>query len=386
MDLRIIFAVFLVVIALIGVFFDKCTNIDKIEVPGFKWERRDKLAEIDNRGLSDERYYVFERRFVFKVESGDDPNVFRDEALKKMIIENVIKGGKVGRWYKEDNIEDLVLSVDNLYDALVKKRGAIDAYFVLFDHKDSYEEENNLYVYEPTIYVPKERYMRFPDEVRSPLKKYLDHLHLDELQKLNDQNEVVVVLTGIKLNAGNFDLSPINKEKVKEILLYVPDNIRIFIEKIIFDEKEIEIKNFKEAEYIMEGEMIQNLKTFVRNFLNSRPKGYEYDLICIGYSDKRLLNRNIKYYGSANLHLSKNEISMFKKDKKIIKQIKNNLHLSIARAYSGAEIIFKSVNDGVQGDVGGMGADVYYSGGGAVENDDLSAARHIKVKVIKKEF
>ena len=384
----ILFVIAILIIIITFAFIMQCTDTGHVRVDwnGVEWVRKHKLDAVDNRGLSSEMYYVIKGSYEFTVYENINIDSLRSEAIAKLIRDEVIRKQNKGRWYRYDDLDRLLENSKSLYNDLINRSGAVDGYFVLFDHTQRYDKKKEVYVYEPIIYIPKERYARYPESVRVPLNKCIDSMVGEELSKLDDEGEVVLILSGIEVTLDNFRINAEDKKKVNDILAYAPKNIRSFMDDIFSGQKGFSIKNFPNGKYEMEGNMLINLKGFVKSFLKIKQPGYKYDLTCVGYSDKRPVRNRIKYSDKGNLRLPQGVMEQYNIADNDYKDINNNLELSIARAYEGAKIIFDSLDNGLLGIAGRDGINIYYSGGGVYYSEDYSAARRIKVKITKKEY
>ena len=358
--------------------------------PGTVPDPSGKLPEIDHPGLVEDRYYTYKGSYTYRYKGGGEKELdsLRNESVKRLIEEKIHHGSNTElTWFSGDDFKQLLQDVGNVYGALLLKSNPVNVYFVLSGkHDDSYDEKKHLYTYIPVLLVPKERYMRYPKNIGDPLSNYLDELYLKEIHELNDKDSVEVVLTGVELDRDKFHLSAKDNSEIVKILKYSPKSVGLFIRELINGHNGLIVDNFSSGKYEMEGKMEAALIAFVKNFMNERPKGYNYDIYCYGYADEKPINSMVVYYGEAdfakgigqsilldNLHKPKQAYN-----------IKNNNDLSIARACAGARIIKQSVLSEDNSGSKNPRINIYYAGRGVMNTKNYDQARQIKIIVSKK--
>jgi hypothetical protein len=371
-------------LVLVSIFFYMCNDTPQAhsDVPP-------PLPLIINNGLVKERYYTYSGSYTYPYKGGGEKEAdsLRNESVKRLIDEKIIKGSDSDlKWFRKDNIDSLLKDVRNIYGALLLKSNPANAYFVLSgDHEDSYNEEKHLYTYTPVVLVPKERYMRYPKDIGGPLNKYLDGLYVKEIRELNNKETVEIVLMGVKLEKGKFQLSDSDNDEIVKILKFSPDKISKFIRDMINGHNSVVIDNFPSGEYEMEEDMEAVLTAFVKNFMNERPKGYKYDIYCYGYADEKPINSMVAYYGEADFSKGIDQSVLLENlhEPKQAYNIKDNNELSIARACAGARIIKQYILTEDSGNVNNQ-INIYYAGQGVMNTNNYDYARQIKIIVKKK--
>ncbi|NTW72712.1 MAG: hypothetical protein HGA49_10805 [Eubacteriaceae bacterium] len=348
-----------------------------------------KLPHIDNNGLLENRYFTYTGSYSFPVNNGGQRELdsLRNEAIKRLINEQIVNGSDTQeRWFYRDKISDLIKDVNDVYGALLNKSNPVNVYFVLSGHEDAYDEKSKKYVYTPLVMVPKERYMRYPKDIGVPLKKYLDGLYVKEIHELNNKDTLEVVLTGVELDRNKFHLNEKELNEIAGILNLSPKSIGLFITDLISGHNGLVVDNFSSGEYELEGKMEAALVAFVKNFMNERPKGYEYDIYCFGYADERPMNKTINYQGGADFTKGTDQPVFLENlnGPRSDYLINENKSLSIARAYAGSRIIKQYVvSEGYSGGKNPL-INIYYQGKGVMNTKNYDYARQIKIIIIKK--
>lgn len=349
------------------------------------------LPFIDDNGLLENRYFTYTGSYSFPINNGGQKELdsLRNEAIKRLIHENFVNGSdSQKRWFYKDKFSDLLKDVNNVYGALLSKSNPVNVYFVLSGrHNDAYDENQNLYTYSPVIMVPKERFMRYPKNISVPLKKYLDGLYMKEIQDLKNKDSVEVVLTGVALDRDNFHLSKEGFSEIVLILKFAPDNVDLFIRDLISGHNGLVVDNFSSGEYELEGKMEAALVAFIKNFMNERPKGYEYDIYCYGYTDERPINKSINYTGGADFAKGVDTPVLLESldGPKYDYLIDDNKLLSTARAYAGARIIKQYVVSEGDGNSKNPSINVFYAGKGVMNSNNYDNARQIKLLIVRKK-
>lgn len=339
-------------------------------------------------------YYMYQGEGTYQYGGGGEKELdsLRSVALRHIIIEKVIGGAEISsRWFCDDDIVGLLAKYDNMYVALLNKENPLNAFFVLKSHE--HVVKSNKYTYKAFLLVPKERYLRYPVEVSKPLRENIKSIYEDKLKGLNSADSIDLVLTNNTLNINNINLSVDAKKELEDILEYAPDRIKVFINSLVSGKSDMVIDNFGSGQYRIEGNMEEMLVAFVDNFLNYRPRGYQYDIYCVGYADERLLKTAAQYTGGANFMTGETNDILFKKgydDKKY--SITTNGELSVARAYESGKIIDDYLSAKVSEGDAISAFRIFYRGGGVKKDVDpdcnryskYDCARQIRLKIVKK--
>jgi hypothetical protein len=312
---------------------------------------------------------------------------WRKMALTEMLERHL----KSDRWYAHTNLKPLIRRSD-FYENLVNRRGDISRFVVLYAHEAYFDCGNKSYNYSITFLTPRNPLLVFPEEIRDPLEEIVDRLFAEKLGTLTTADAITINIYGDvfleMLKDQDF------KEKItrvfrrsksisSEILSYFDPATQKFFDDLL--EERVEISPFGIGQYYPPGDVLFLLEVFAKRFLILRNRLHHYEVVCKGFADSRQIHGGIPYQGGSNLELRRNQPERFKETNGGSRSIRNNLQLSIARGYAGAEAISKVFDSEIEGEER-ESVEVYYAGGGKIDGRPLDVYRKIELTIKRKSL
>ncbi len=349
------------------------------------------VRKISQRGIKSERFFeqFYHDDICLSKLQVDNLAEWRNKKLMEFIqrhlnINNLNHDNSNGnKWYRNTNLSPLLSDENELYKNLVKRTGDISRFITLYEEEAYFDCNASTYNYRVVILTPKNPLMVFPEEIQSLIKKEIDSLFNEKIIQLKHQSHITIDIYNdifIRLINNHEFIKRVkkiflNSEAVSEdILEYFDPPTKSFFENIFG--MEAQISPFGSGEYILSGDVSFLIEVFTKRFLRNIEYGRQYKIVSKGFADSRTIISNINYFDGANLALPKNNEEEIETASKNFKIIDNNIKLSIARGYSGADIINKILDEELVGEQR-KNVKIFYSGGGAIPGPPHATYRRI---------